>query len=203
MKDLDGFSHIHLLYAFHLADGFTLHVKPFLDNRLRGCLLDEGSPAAQRHRPVRRPAVRIEENILHIEDVDVIDGTPLLDIKPYVPPSTSGLRSGRDGWRPGRRGAADVRSDRRFAAPDEREPHDSNRLKCLKKNQEEGIMFHEDRCDFCGDCLARCHYLPFDKETGAAAFRKFVEEGKATGSTTASPASPAMNTARGTHAPST
>jgi Fe-S oxidoreductase len=40
-------------------------------------------------------------------------------------------------------------------------------------------MFHEDRCDFCGDCLARCHYLPFDKETGAAAFRKCVEEGKA------------------------
>jgi len=40
-------------------------------------------------------------------------------------------------------------------------------------------MFHEDRCDYCGDCLARCHYLSFDRESGSAAFRKFVEEGKA------------------------
>jgi tRNA-Thr(GGU) m(6)t(6)A37 methyltransferase TsaA len=85
LKDLDGFSHIHLLYAFHLADGFTLHVKPFLDNRLRGVFSTRAPrrPNAIGLSVVR--LVRIEENILHIEDVDVIDGTPLLDIKPYVP----------------------------------------------------------------------------------------------------------------------
>ena len=36
-------------------------------------------------------------------------------------------------------------------------------------------MFHEERCDFCGDCLARCHYLPFDKKSGSEAFRKLVQ----------------------------
>jgi Fe-S oxidoreductase len=36
-------------------------------------------------------------------------------------------------------------------------------------------MFHEERCDFCGDCLARCHYLPFDKKTGGEAFKKLVQ----------------------------
>jgi Fe-S oxidoreductase len=35
-------------------------------------------------------------------------------------------------------------------------------------------MFHNERCDFCGDCLSRCHYLPFDKKSGGEAFRKLV-----------------------------
>ena len=36
-------------------------------------------------------------------------------------------------------------------------------------------MFHKDRCDFCGDCLARCYYLDFDKESGSEAFQKLVQ----------------------------
>lgn len=85
LLDLDGFSYIILLYHCHLATGFSLKVKPFLDDKLHGVFAT---------RAPRRPnsiglsivrLIRIEENVIHIQDVDIIDGTPLLDIKPYVP----------------------------------------------------------------------------------------------------------------------
>ncbi|NPU85185.1 MAG: tRNA (N6-threonylcarbamoyladenosine(37)-N6)-methyltransferase TrmO [Syntrophaceae bacterium] len=123
LKDLEGFSHIHLLYAFHLSEGYALHVKPFLDDRLRGVFATRAPrrPNAIGLSVVR--LVRVEGNVLHIEDVDVIDGTPLLDVKPYVP-AFDVRPAERTGWLASRaEGAADVRSDRRFAAPDERESH--------------------------------------------------------------------------------
>lgn len=123
LKDLDGFSHIHLLYAFHQSEGYALQVKPFLDNRLRGVFSTRAPrrPNAIGLSVVR--LVRVEDNVLHIEDVDVIDGTPLLDIKPYVPDFD--VRSPeRTGWLEKRAGSAStVRSDRRFAPPERREPH--------------------------------------------------------------------------------
>lgn len=84
LKDLDGFSHIILLYHFHLSKEYSLSVVPFLDDASHGVFAT---------RAPRRPnsiglsvvkLVKIENNILHIENVDVINGTPLLDIKPYV-----------------------------------------------------------------------------------------------------------------------
>jgi len=85
LKDLDGFSHIILIYHFHLSRKFSLKVKPFMDNQIRGVF---STRAPSRPNPIGISVVRlikIEENILHIRDVDIIDGTPLLDIKPYVP----------------------------------------------------------------------------------------------------------------------
>jgi len=85
LQDLEGFSHIILLYVFHLSSGFTLLVKPFLDDQLRG-LFATRYPA--RPNPIGISVVRLLErqgNQLEIEGVDVLDGTPLLDIKPYVP----------------------------------------------------------------------------------------------------------------------
>jgi tRNA-Thr(GGU) m(6)t(6)A37 methyltransferase TsaA len=85
LKDLEGFSHIMLLYHLHLSTGNSLLVKPFLDNDLHGVFATR-SPS--RPNNIGLSVVRllgIESNILHIEDVDMIDGTPLLDIKPYVP----------------------------------------------------------------------------------------------------------------------
>jgi tRNA-Thr(GGU) m(6)t(6)A37 methyltransferase TsaA len=85
LQDIDGFSYIIVLYHCHLARGFSLKVKPFLDDVLRGVFAT---------RAPRRPnsiglsivhLIRIEENIIHIQDVDIIDGSPLLDIKPLVP----------------------------------------------------------------------------------------------------------------------
>jgi tRNA-Thr(GGU) m(6)t(6)A37 methyltransferase TsaA len=85
LQDLEGFSHIILLYVFHQSDCYTLRVKPFLDDQLHG-LFATRYPC--RPNPVGLSIVRLlarRENILDIEGVDVLDGTPLLDIKPYVP----------------------------------------------------------------------------------------------------------------------
>ena len=85
LKDIDGFSHIILLYHFHLSKGCSLHVKPFLDNKLHGVF---ATRAPRRPNPIGISVVNLEKvdgNILHVKDVDVVDGTPLLDLKPYVP----------------------------------------------------------------------------------------------------------------------
>jgi tRNA-Thr(GGU) m(6)t(6)A37 methyltransferase TsaA len=85
LKDLEGFSHIILLYHFHLSSGYSPSVKPFMDSEFRG-LFSTRSP--RRPNPIGLSVVRlvgIEKNILSIQDVDIVDGTPLLDIKPYVP----------------------------------------------------------------------------------------------------------------------
>jgi tRNA-Thr(GGU) m(6)t(6)A37 methyltransferase TsaA len=85
LKDIEGFSHIILIYHFHLSKGASLKVKPYIDNEEHGVFAMQGS---SRPNPIGISIVRlikIEENILHIQDVDIVDGTPLLDIKPYVP----------------------------------------------------------------------------------------------------------------------
>ena len=85
LKDIEDFSHIILLYHFHLVKDCSLMVKPFLDDKLHGVFATR-SPA--RPNKIGISVVHltaIENNILHIQDVDIIDGTPLLDIKPYVP----------------------------------------------------------------------------------------------------------------------
>jgi tRNA-Thr(GGU) m(6)t(6)A37 methyltransferase TsaA len=85
LKDIDGFSHIILIYHFHLSKGYTLGTRPFMEEETHG-IFSMRAPA--RPNPIGISVVRlirVEDNILHIEDVDVVDGTPLLDIKPYVP----------------------------------------------------------------------------------------------------------------------
>ena len=85
LKDLEGFERIWLLYWFDRAKPFKLTVKPYLDKAKRGLF---ACRAPCRPNPIGMSPVRlikIEGNILHIEDVDILDGTPLLDIKPYVP----------------------------------------------------------------------------------------------------------------------
>jgi tRNA-Thr(GGU) m(6)t(6)A37 methyltransferase TsaA len=85
LQDLEGFSHIILLYAFHLSNGYTLRVQPFLDDELHG-LFTTRHPC--RPNPIGLSIVQLlarQDSILIIEGVDVLDGTPLLDIKPYVP----------------------------------------------------------------------------------------------------------------------
>ena len=84
LQDLEGFSHIYLLYVFHESSGYSLLVKPFLDDRLHG-LFATRYPV--RPNPIGLSVVRLiarQGNILEIEGVDMLDGTPLLDIKPYV-----------------------------------------------------------------------------------------------------------------------
>jgi tRNA-Thr(GGU) m(6)t(6)A37 methyltransferase TsaA len=97
LQDLEGFSHIYLLYVFHESSGYSLRVKPFLDASERG-LFSTRYPA--RPNPIGLSVVRLEElrgNRLVIEGIDVLDGTPLLDIKPYVPEFDVRLET-RSGW---------------------------------------------------------------------------------------------------------
>ena len=84
LADLDGFSHIYLLYHLHLSESYNLKVIPFLDVEHRGLFAT---------RAPRRPnsiglsvvkLVKIDFNVIEIENIDIVDGTPLLDIKPYI-----------------------------------------------------------------------------------------------------------------------
>lgn len=84
LKDIEGFSHIILIYHFHLSKGFSLKVKPYMDDKLHGVF---ATRAPSRPNPIGISVVHltgVEGNTLRIQDVDIVDGTPLLDIKPYV-----------------------------------------------------------------------------------------------------------------------
>ena len=85
LKDLDGFSHIILLFHFHLSKSFKLQIHPYMEDKIRGVFTTR---APRRPNQIGMSIVRldkIEDSILHISNVDIIDGTPLLDIKPFVP----------------------------------------------------------------------------------------------------------------------
>ncbi len=116
LRDLNGFSHIILLYHFHLAKSFSLMVKPFLDDDMRGVF---ATRAPTRPNSIGISTVRLVEikgNILDVEDVDILDGTPLLDIKPYVP-DFDVREVDRIGWLTGKTKAlSKTKSDSRFKA---------------------------------------------------------------------------------------
>jgi tRNA-Thr(GGU) m(6)t(6)A37 methyltransferase TsaA len=118
LKDLDGFSHIILLYHFHESRGYKLIVTPFLDSQPRGVF---ATRAPKRPNPVGLSIVRlirIRGSTLDIENVDILDGTPLLDIKPYVP-EFDHQEDCRIGWVEQARGMARERkSDDRFRRED-------------------------------------------------------------------------------------
>jgi tRNA-Thr(GGU) m(6)t(6)A37 methyltransferase TsaA len=97
LDGLDGFSHIILLYIFDRSDGFSLRVQPFLDDRTHGVF---ATRYPYRPNPLGLSIVRLLKRdgaLLEIEGVDVLDGTPLLDIKPYVPDFDLHLDA-RAGW---------------------------------------------------------------------------------------------------------
>lgn len=85
LKDVAGFSHLTLVYHFHKINGYELLVTPFMDTVNRGIF---ATKAPKRPNAIGLSTVKlvgIEGNILHIEQVDMLDGTPLLDIKPFYP----------------------------------------------------------------------------------------------------------------------
>jgi tRNA-Thr(GGU) m(6)t(6)A37 methyltransferase TsaA len=115
LRDLDGFSHVILLYHFHPVKDSALIVTPFMDSLPRGVF---STRAPKRPNPIGISVVvllRIDETVLHIENVDVLDGTPLLDVKPYVPEFDQYLAD-RIGWlQQATSSVQEKRSDRRFA----------------------------------------------------------------------------------------
>jgi tRNA-Thr(GGU) m(6)t(6)A37 methyltransferase TsaA len=114
LLDLDGFSHIILLYALHRCTGYSLTVTPFLDPSPHGIFATRSPkrPNAIGFSVVR--LVGVDGCVLTIEDVDILDGTPLLDIKPYVPAFDAHTYT-RHGWfEHAAKNAETVRSDDRF-----------------------------------------------------------------------------------------
>jgi tRNA-Thr(GGU) m(6)t(6)A37 methyltransferase TsaA len=115
LKDLEGFSHVILLYHLHKVRRVDLTVTPFLDSEQRGVF---ATRAPTRPNPIGLSIVallRIEGNHLHLGSVDILDGTPLLDIKPYVPEFDQPAEA-RAGWLEEARGKVrSVKSDERFS----------------------------------------------------------------------------------------
>ena len=116
LKDLDGFSHIILIYHLHLTSGHSLEVKPFLDTKKRGIF---ATRSPKRPNQIGLSVVRLEKvegSKLFISDVDIVDGTPLLDIKPYIPHFDKHEDDEvHIGWFEDKHHeAADKKSDRRF-----------------------------------------------------------------------------------------
>lgn len=101
LKDLEGFSHVILLYHLHVSKGYDLEVVPFLDDVKRGLF---ATRAPRRPNPIGLSVVgleKMEANVLHISGLDMVDGTPLLDMKPYIPKFEE-TESVRIGWLTGR-----------------------------------------------------------------------------------------------------
>jgi tRNA-Thr(GGU) m(6)t(6)A37 methyltransferase TsaA len=85
LQDILGFSHIILIYRFHKSKNYKLLVRPFLDNQYRG-VFSTRYPARPNQIGISVvQLLRQENNVLFVKGIDVLDGTPLLDIKPYVP----------------------------------------------------------------------------------------------------------------------
>jgi tRNA-Thr(GGU) m(6)t(6)A37 methyltransferase TsaA len=114
LQDLQGFSHLHLLYHFHRAASMRLRVVPFLDSREHGIF---ATRAPARPNPIGLSIVELLEvrgNRLTVRGIDVLDGTPLLDIKPYVEVFDR-VEGSRSGWLASSpEEIARQRSDRRF-----------------------------------------------------------------------------------------
>ncbi len=115
LQDLEGFSHLILIYHCHLARRFSLKTKPFLDDREHGVF---ATRAPARPNPIGISTVRLERvegARLYIREVDIVDGTPLLDLKPYVPRFDCRPEA-RSGWLEANLAKLDhARDDGRFA----------------------------------------------------------------------------------------
>lgn len=114
LADIDGFSHLILLYHLHRVRGFKLRVTPFLDRTARGIF---ATRAPLRPNPLGLSIVRLvrrEGRVLHIQDIDVLDGTPLIDVKPWVADFDM-VRNAHAGWyESARHDVSSYRSDARF-----------------------------------------------------------------------------------------
>lgn len=97
LKDLEGFSHIIVLFHLHVAKFKSLNVIPFLDTESHG-IFSTRSPG--RPNPIGFSVVeleRIEKDMLFVKGVDILDGSPILDIKPYVP-QFDVFETTKNGW---------------------------------------------------------------------------------------------------------
>ena len=97
LKDVEGFSHLIIIFVFHRSDGYELVCRPYMEDKLHGVFAIR---APRRPNPIGFSVVRLrrrEGRILHLSEVDMLDGTPILDIKPFVPKFDHRIEA-RIGW---------------------------------------------------------------------------------------------------------
>lgn len=115
LQDLDGFSHLYAIYCFHKVKEWKGKVTPFLDNQERGLF---ATRAPKRPNPIGLSLLEIlsvDANQIKVRNIDVLDSTPLLDIKPYIPQFEPGENI-RIGWLSGKvQNVNSKRSDKRFS----------------------------------------------------------------------------------------
>jgi tRNA-Thr(GGU) m(6)t(6)A37 methyltransferase TsaA len=114
LRDLEGFSHVILVYHLHEVRRTDLTVTPFLGSERHGVF---ATRAPTRPNPIGLSIVKLlklEGNLLRLANLDILDGTPLLDIKPYVPDFDRPTKA-RAGWLEAARGKVkSTKSDQRF-----------------------------------------------------------------------------------------
>ena len=97
LQDLDGFSHIYLLYSFHMATRIEMQVTPFMDNQPKGVFATR-SPLRPNHIGISIVnLIRVVGCKVFIKGIDILDGTPLLDIKPYIE-KFDAMKESSSGW---------------------------------------------------------------------------------------------------------
>jgi tRNA-Thr(GGU) m(6)t(6)A37 methyltransferase TsaA len=116
LADLDGFSHIYLLYEFHMAKRTALTVTPFMDTTPRGVFATR-SPLRPNHIGISIVRlIGVEKNIITVQGIDILNGSPLLDIKPYIA-AFDAVQQSRSGWMKGsEEDVSGKRSDLRFVS---------------------------------------------------------------------------------------
>jgi tRNA-Thr(GGU) m(6)t(6)A37 methyltransferase TsaA len=85
LKDIEGFSHIIIIYVFHLSEGYDLICKPYMEDKFHGVF---SIRAPRRPNPIGFSVVKLKKKkgrTLYLSEVDMLDKTPILDIKPFVP----------------------------------------------------------------------------------------------------------------------
>ena len=114
MKDIEGFSHCYIIFHLHKINGYSLSVKPFLDKVYRGIF---ATRSPKRPNAIGLSIVRIEsvkDNRIYLDEIDLLDGTPVFDIKPYIT-QFDGVVSEKDGWYEKGMNPHKTLSDDRFA----------------------------------------------------------------------------------------
>jgi len=96
LKDIEGFSHLIIVWFFHKVKGFSLSAKPPSDNKMHGVF---ATRSPQRPNPIGLTAVQLvrrEGRLLHVRGIDMLNATPILDIKPYL--SSIPAKDLKRGW---------------------------------------------------------------------------------------------------------
>lgn len=97
LRDVEGFSHLYLIFVLDRAGPASLLLRPFMQDVERGVF---ATRAPRRPNPIGLSIVRLvrrEGSVLHLDGVDMLDGTPLLDIKPYTA-TFDRIETTRNGW---------------------------------------------------------------------------------------------------------